>query len=70
MMGASESHRFPTKKAMREKGIGTPPDFEETSIFGREYKGDGRYTVVGPHPYDRRWYATVTVAGGLIEKVA
>lgn len=38
-------------------------------MFGAEFKGDGEYTVVGPEPYDRRWYATVTVTTGLITRV-
>jgi hypothetical protein len=68
MMGASASRRFATKKALKG-AIGEPPDFEETSMFGAEFKGDGKYTVVGPEPYDRRWYATVTVTNGLITRV-
>jgi hypothetical protein len=70
MMGASETRRFKTKKAMREDGIGTAPDFEETSMFGVEYKGDGEYVVVGPHPYQRTWFAKVMVRDGKIAKVS
>lgn len=34
----------------------------ETSIFGIEYKGDGKYTVVGPDPYNnRKWFAEITI---------
>ena len=60
---------FHTKKALKE-AIGSPPSFIETSIFGTEYNGqDGDYTIVGPSPYKRNWYATVSVKGGLITKV-
>ena len=63
-------HGFKTKKELKEKGIGNVPIFIETSIFGQEYKGDGKYVVVGPNPYrDRRWFAEVEVYGGVIVKV-
>ena len=60
---------FKTKKALKA-AVGQRYHFIETSVFGPEYKGDGEYTVVGPDPYDRRWYATVTVQDGLIAKVS
>ena len=68
-MGASETRRFPAKKALKG-AIGEAPDFEETSLFGAEYTGDGQYMVVGPHPHERKWYATVTVANGRIARVS
>ena len=43
--------------------------FVETSMFGNEFKGDGRYTVVGPSPDVRKWYANVFVKDGAIAKV-
>ena len=64
MMAAS----YPTKKNMREH-IGQPLRYVETSLFGNEYHGDGEYTVVGPSPYNRKWYGQVTVKDGLISKV-
>jgi hypothetical protein len=64
MLGAS----YKTKKACRES-IGKAPRFIETSIVGVEFTGDGKYTVVGPGPYDRKWYAQVTVYNGVITKV-
>lgn len=67
MMGIRGYRR---KKDLKEHGIGRTPDFIETSMFGLEYKGDGRYPVVGPDPYTKRdWYATVTVKEGIIVKV-
>lgn len=59
---------FATKKELKA-AIGRKPYFVETSMFGNEYKGDGQYTIVGPSPYKRVWYATVTVRDGLIAKV-
>ena len=59
---------YKTKKAAKES-IGQAPRFVETSLFGLEYKGDGKYTVVGPAPEDRRWYAQITVKDGVISKV-
>ena len=64
MMAAS----YKTKKACKES-LGEAPRFIETSMFGPEFKGDGTYTVVGPEPYDRKWYAQVTVTDGVISKV-
>lgn len=58
-----------TKKSLKS-AIGERPCFVETSMFGNEFKGDGEYTIVGPSPYDRKWYATVTVRDGLISKVS
>lgn len=69
MMGASASLQYATKKELKG-AIGERPDFEETSMFGPEFHGDGQYTVVGPHPLSRKWFATVTVTDGLISKVA
>ena len=68
MMGASVTGQFITKKELKG-AVGERPDFEETSMFGPEFHGDGEYTVVGPNPLLRRWYATVTVEDGLIARV-
>lgn len=57
-----------TKKSLKA-AVGTEPRFIETSIHGPEFKGDGEYTVVGPDPHNRKWYATITVVDGLIAKV-
>lgn len=59
---------YPTKKALKEN-VGKPLRFEETSMFGAEYKENGSFVVVGPSPYDRKWYAQVTMENGLIKKV-
>lgn len=64
MMGAN----YPTKKALKE-AVGKPLRYEETSMFGPEYRADGTFNVVGPSPYKRTWYATVTMANGLVAKV-
>ena len=61
---------YKTKKQLKTAGIGTKPDFIETSFFGPEYKGDGVYPVVGPDPYTaRNWFAQITITNGLISKV-
>ena len=60
-----------TKKELKARvGQDASQLFLETSAFGPEFKGDGRYTVVGPTPYKRVWYATVTVQGGKVSKVS
>lgn len=60
---------FKTEKELRA-GLGQIPEFIETSMFGNEFHGDGTYTIVGPSPQVRKWYATVTVTDGLMAKVA
>ena len=59
-----------TKKALKAF-VGRPANevFQETSMLGPEYKGDGSYAVVGPSPYVRKWYATVRVQDGKVAKV-
>ena len=64
MMGAN----YKTKKSLKEN-IGQELRYEETSIFGNEYKADGTFCVVGPSPRQRKWYASVTMIGGKIAKV-
>jgi hypothetical protein len=64
MMGAS----YKTKKQLKES-IGQSLRFVETSMFGEEYKADGSFCVVGPSPYERKWYATVTMKDGKIHSV-
>lgn len=59
---------YTTKKALKES-VGKVPRFVETSLFGNEFRGDGKYAVVGPGPYDRKFYAQVTVENGVIAKV-
>ena len=59
---------YPTKKSLRES-LGQALQYEETSIFGPEFRPDGCFPVVGPSPYLRKWYAEVTMRDGLIAKV-
>ena len=65
MMGAD----YKTKK-MLVASVGQALRFEETSMFGPEYKENGSFCVVGPSPYERKWFATVTMENGLIKKVS
>jgi hypothetical protein len=65
MMGA----RYKTKKDLKAS-VGQRLDYIETSMFGPEYKANGKFAVVGPDPYNnRKWYAQVTMKDGLIAKV-
>jgi hypothetical protein len=64
MMSAS----YKTKKELKAN-IGNELRYQETSMFGAEYKPNGSFCVVGPSPYDRKWYAEVFMKDGLIEKV-
>lgn len=60
---------YPTKKACKEN-IGKRLRFQETSMFGAEYTDNGKLTVVGPSPYNRKWYANIVMENGLIKKVS
>jgi len=61
--------RYKPKKALKES-IGKPLRFIVASMFGSEYKENGKFCVVGPCPYtNRKWYAEVTMENGLIKKV-
>lgn len=59
---------YKTKKSLKE-AIGKPLNYKETSLFGADFKENGRFCVVGPSPYKRNWYATVTMENGFINKV-
>ena len=59
---------YKTKKALKA-AKGEPLRFEETSMFGPEFKSDGTFCVVGPGAYKRDWWATITMKDGLIAKV-
>lgn len=60
---------YPTKKALKQS-VGQSLEYIETSVFEAEYKTDGQFCVVGPSPYERKWYATVTMKEGKIAKVS
>ena len=64
MMGAI----YKTKKELKAAG-GQPLRYEETSLFGEEYRPNGRFCVVGPSPRERKWFAEVTMENGLIKSV-
>ena len=59
---------YPSKKALKE-AIGKPLKYTETSMFGAEYRADGKFCVVGPSPYERKFFAEITMENGLISKV-
>jgi len=59
---------YKTKKELKEN-VGKPLKYTETSLYGREYTENGKFAVVGPSPYVRKWYAEVTMKEGLIIKV-
>lgn len=59
---------YKTKKALKAS-VGEPLRYTETSLFGEEYLPTGKLYVVGPSPYERKWYAQVWMEDGLIAKV-
>ena len=61
---------YKTKKELKA-AQGTVFRYTETSMFGAEYRPNSTMAVVGPSPYERKWYAQVTVDGdGRIVKVS
>lgn len=61
---------YKTKKDLKN-AIGKPFRYTETSMFGPEFHAGARVTVVGPSPYERKWFATVeTDSEGNIVKVS
>jgi hypothetical protein len=60
--------RYKTKKDLKA-AVGQPLRYTETSMFGAEYKPNGTFCVVGPSPYERRWYAEVTMENDVIKRV-
>ncbi len=70
---------YPSKKVLKES-IGQPLDYTETSMFGPEFNPNG--TFCGSNrPYNheypkidqrgkREFFASITMVGGLIRKVA
>jgi hypothetical protein len=63
--------KYPSKKALKES-IGKPLRFIETSLFEPEYRPNGFLTAANrPHitGLGKEFFANVTMANGLIEKV-
>ena len=65
MLGA---RGYKTKKDLKAS-VGQVFHYTETSAFGLEAQDNGTVSVVGPSPYDRKWYARVTCKDGVITKV-
>lgn len=62
---------YPSKKDMKLH-IGKPLRYTETSMFGAEYKANGKLTVANrPHitGLGREFFAQVTMKDGIIAKV-
>ena len=58
------------QKSDLKNAIGQHLKYEETSLFGREYRPNGTVTIVGPDAYrSRKWYAKVTLKDGIIVNV-
>ena len=56
---------YKSKKALKEE-VGKPLDYEETSMFGPEYRSTGKFCVTNPK---RSFFAEVTMVDGKIVKV-
>ena len=59
---------YPNKKTLKGE-IGKSLNYRETSVFGPEFKRDGKFCVADGSPA-RKWFAEVTMREGLIAKVS
>lgn len=63
---------YPSKKVLKEN-IGQRLKYQETSMFGPEYRDNGMLTVANrPHitGMGREFFAQVTMKDGIIQKVS
>lgn len=64
---------YASKQELKDN-IGQPLKYQETSMFGPEYKADGSFAVCNRPSITgikgREFFATVTMENGLIAKVA
>lgn len=60
---------YPTKKALKES-VGKRLKYQETSMFGNEYKSNGQFAVADGFTGKRKWFASVTMKDDLIAKVS
>ncbi len=70
-MIAMNQGSFATKKSFKAEGLGRAAGdvMNNPSVFNPTIPLDGTFAVVGPHALSRKWYAEVTVQGGVIVKV-
>jgi hypothetical protein len=59
---------YPSKKVLKES-VGKSLNYAETSMFGPEYKANGKFAVADGGP-KRAWFAEVTMEDGKIKKVS
>lgn len=64
---------YKSKKDLKA-AIGSRLVYEETSVFGPEYRADGEFTAAHRPQITglpgREFFARITMAGGLIKKVS
>ena len=59
---------YKNKKELKAS-VGNGLNYTETSMFGQEFVATGKFPVVGPSAYVRKFYATVEMLNGKISKV-
>ena len=62
---------FRTKKDLKAaKGTDIRHKLQETSLFGKEYNENMQgVPIVGPGPYERKWYAQIWIEKHILTKV-
>ena len=62
---------YPTKKELKDS-IGEPLKYQETSMFGNEYRSNGSFSGCNrPHltGFKREFFARITMVDGKISRV-
>ena len=62
---------YPTKKELKDS-IGEPLKYQETSMFGNEYRSNGSFSGCNrPHitGFQREFFARITMVDGKISRV-
>jgi hypothetical protein len=63
------NRRFATKKALKEAVTAGEEVGVHCEGLGPSVVPDGTHVIVGPGPYERKWYGNVVVENGRIVKV-
>jgi hypothetical protein len=63
------NRRFATKKALKEAVTAGEEVGVHCEGLGPSTVPDGTHVVVGPGPYERKWYGNVVVVDGYVKKV-
>lgn len=70
MMGFRADSKAQIRRDIADGNHPTTAQLIETSMFGNEFHGDGKYVVVGPAPTNRKWFGEIEIVGGKIVSIS